>query len=384
MTNRSQDATDLKRLRLDSVTETSSDEQTTKPYVFVYNATTLPSRLSYAQDKWGYYNGKNTNSSLLPKTKFFIDEQYHADRGVSLATTKAMSLEKIIYPTKGSVNFEFESHASTEPTDYYIEPTPTSNLVTINPLPSSSFGNNAYNETTFTYTPQFAEETLKITSTLMFPSPLNGSYTPGGTAPSYCSPATANAVEVIDNTTNAVIAVINYSKLKLDSYTQYGTTYYYSKSSTISTPIDPSLLVPGHSYTVKVYGIGNCYYTTTALDVHKVFPIYDVGGLRLKKVVHKDSDNSILTQHTYTYFQPKVVNNPVVSTKVSWNFNSNYLAKYFAVVPGNASTFYATQDSNLTSKKQCLRTLEKEKSWLNKQRIEKSHKQLGQSLAGLC
>ena len=356
VTNRSQDVTDLKRLRLDSVIETSSDEKTTKPYVFIYNSTPLPSRLSYAQDKWGYFNGKNTNPSLLPKTKFFTDEYYLADRGVSLITTKAMSLEKIIYPTKGSVNFEFESHANTEPTDFYIESTPTSNLVTINPLPSSSFGNNAYNETTFTYSPQYAEETIKINSTLMFPSPLNGSYNPGGTAPSYCSPSSANAVEVIDNTTNVVIATVNYSKLQLDSYVQYGTTYYYSKSSTISTPIDPSLLVSGHSYTVKVYGIGNCYYNTTTLDVHKVFPIYDVGGLRLKKVVYKNFDNSILKQQTYTYLQPRVVNNPVLFSKVLWNFNSNYLAKYFAVVPGNAVNFYSTMDANLTSNNNIYRS----------------------------
>jgi hypothetical protein len=355
ISTQSHDVTDLKRLQLDSVTETSDDGLLSKPYVFSYNATPLPSRLSFALDKWGFYNGKNNNYSIFPKTKFFFDGSYFGDRSVDFNYAKAGVLEKIIYPTKGSVNFEFEKHISDIATDSYTDPTPLYNVTTINPLPTDTFGNNAYNETTFIYNQQYSNEILQISSTLMFPSPLNGSYSPGGTAPSYCTPSIMNAVEVIDNTTNAIIGTISYAKLKLNSYVSYGVTYYYNNSASYTSMIDPALLINGHSYTVKVYGYGNCYYNMTKLDIHRYYPTYDVGGLRIQKITHKNYDNTVIKQQSYIYLQPKIVSNPSTVNKISWDFNSNYLSNYFSVVPNNANLFYSILNDNLYSQNSIYR-----------------------------
>lgn len=354
ITARSNDVTDLKRLQLDSVTETSGDEQLSKPYVFSYNTTPLPSRLSFAQDKWGFYNGKNNNYSIFPQTKFFSDESFFGDRRVDINFAKAGTLEKIIYPTKGSVNFEFESHINDQPTDYYTDPIPVYNVAALNPMSNNAFGNNPsgntpYNESTFIYHPQYSNEILKISSTLYFPSPLNGSYSPGGTAPSYCTPSTMNAVELVDNTINSIIGSINYSRLKLSSEILYGVTYYYNNSASYTSVIDPSLLIDGHSYTVKVYGYGNCNYNTASLNMHRYYPIWDVGSLRIQKITHKNYDNTIIKQQSYTYFRPKIVINPTVFNKISWDFNSTYLNNYFNVVPNNANQFYSVLISNLNS-----------------------------------
>lgn len=86
---------------------------------FTYNSTPLPPRFSYAQDYWGYYNGANTNTTLLP------DKALEGDVfNVSFATGNraanpnfmgAGTLNKITYPTGGETSFTFESNRRVDP-----------------------------------------------------------------------------------------------------------------------------------------------------------------------------------------------------------------------------------------------------------------------------
>ncbi|MDK2772980.1 MAG: hypothetical protein KYX68_12250, partial [Flavobacterium sp.] len=77
-----------------------------------YNPESFPSKNSFAQDELGFYNGKDNNTTLLPKTGFLLlDENCHfglADREASLEHSKIGSLKNIIYPTRGFSNFEYE------------------------------------------------------------------------------------------------------------------------------------------------------------------------------------------------------------------------------------------------------------------------------------
>lgn len=110
---------DGKRLILNSVQEVNYDEkgasQTTPPFYFKYDTVIkLPWRLSFAQDKWGFYNGKHANSSLIPHNPYF---QYYssivgANRNVDSHYVKAGVLNSVIYPTGGRAIFEFESNRS--------------------------------------------------------------------------------------------------------------------------------------------------------------------------------------------------------------------------------------------------------------------------------
>ncbi len=89
-------------------------------YNFKYDQTQLPSRNSFAQDYWGYYNGSLNNNSLVPNPKRFgwaIESALEApsyygplvnNMSANIKYTKAGILEKIIYPTNGSVEFEYE------------------------------------------------------------------------------------------------------------------------------------------------------------------------------------------------------------------------------------------------------------------------------------
>ncbi|MEN7549517.1 RHS repeat domain-containing protein [Rapidithrix thailandica] len=104
------------RLKLHSCSEESlTEESVKKTHRFEYNSMPLPSTNSYAQDYWGYYNGKD-NGDLLPDVfpkvdgvGFFTTENVGSgDRTSSDTHIMVGMLEKIIYPTGGSSIFTFE------------------------------------------------------------------------------------------------------------------------------------------------------------------------------------------------------------------------------------------------------------------------------------
>ncbi|MCX2496399.1 RHS repeat protein [Pedobacter sp. PF22-3] len=95
---------DYFRLRLDRVVH-STDQN----YGFEYdNIIPVPHRLSFAQDHWGFYNGKS-NPSLLPiETEYGFNDG--ADRNVDENYAQMAILKKVTYPTGGSTSFQYESN----------------------------------------------------------------------------------------------------------------------------------------------------------------------------------------------------------------------------------------------------------------------------------
>src|SRR5690606_39120037 len=68
----------------------------------------------YAQDHWGYYNGRS-NSTLLPsldnyKGRYKIENFSPANREPDPQYAKLGMLTKIEYPTGGHTDFEYEPH----------------------------------------------------------------------------------------------------------------------------------------------------------------------------------------------------------------------------------------------------------------------------------
>src|SRR5690606_14909721 len=102
----------FKRLKLERIIEYSSDLQDSIAYSFEYiENVNLPQRLSKAVDYWGYYNGKNSNTSYLPNGVYKIGNvqeiriNNRADRRASPYYSVANTLRKITYPTGGSREF---------------------------------------------------------------------------------------------------------------------------------------------------------------------------------------------------------------------------------------------------------------------------------------
>ncbi|NVJ64406.1 MAG: RHS repeat protein [Flavobacteriaceae bacterium] len=110
------------RLKLNSVTEcNASDNDCLPPFEFqYYSSQYLPSRYSYAQDHWGYYNGQSGNTTLEPEYRMKWNvtgnptvqhqEFGSANREPSGAYAKAGMLTKVIYPTGGSTLYNYELH----------------------------------------------------------------------------------------------------------------------------------------------------------------------------------------------------------------------------------------------------------------------------------
>lgn len=103
-----------KRLFLTEVHELSKDLASSIKTSLVYdNFNDLPPRLSYSQDKSGYFNGK-VNQYFFPNDtwvdKFLGGSSFGGNRNYDFNYAKKGVLKKVIYPTGGSTSIEYEPH----------------------------------------------------------------------------------------------------------------------------------------------------------------------------------------------------------------------------------------------------------------------------------
>lgn len=97
------------RLQLTSVTEVGRN-----PYLFEYNGAIPVTYSSKSIDHWGYYNGSG-NTNLIPIIQITnipdINGTYgYANREPNYNNTKLGSLKKIVYPTRGYNEFEYQQN----------------------------------------------------------------------------------------------------------------------------------------------------------------------------------------------------------------------------------------------------------------------------------
>lgn len=115
------------RLKLESVNDFNSESGSVLTTSFSYNESIkLPSKRSYAQDYWGYYNGKDNKIgdkyTMIPTPQAFMSSHYDekidtytgvggADRFSDGDFMQAAMLEKVIYPTRGYTIYEYEPNS---------------------------------------------------------------------------------------------------------------------------------------------------------------------------------------------------------------------------------------------------------------------------------
>ena len=97
------------RLTLRNVYEQDRNGLALPPYSLTY-AGTLPSLTSFAQDHWGYYNGKSNGTLIPPGVTPSGASLPGADRSPDAAAMKAGVLTKITYPTGGHNEFVYEAN----------------------------------------------------------------------------------------------------------------------------------------------------------------------------------------------------------------------------------------------------------------------------------
>jgi len=110
---------DKYRLRLDSVQEMACDNSIKiPPYRFVYYTEHVPRHLSFGFDHWGFYNGADSNQTLIPTLTIYqtsIMKIPGANRDAAWPAMRGGALNKIIWPTGGYTSFLME------PNDTYCE-----------------------------------------------------------------------------------------------------------------------------------------------------------------------------------------------------------------------------------------------------------------------
>jgi len=277
------------RLRLDSLTENDRTNSSVKTHKFGYNSVLPPPVNFFAQDYWGYYNGKDQNKTLLEAKQYMgngsignavydvytVGGTEGADRKPDTSYMKAGILERITYPTKGFTVFDYESHK-------FIDYRTTTQERTAQ---AASAGYYNETQTTFFTTDDKAEGTYEgfvhvlLKHTNGFPGQL---------------PQTPY-VEVVKVSTGAVIYsayaqsvndIDSWAGIQLQPNTQYK-LYALSKGGASST--NQSLL-PTANINIR-YGANS---TNTPL-------VSDGGGLRIRTIKNYDKDDGLITKESYRY-----------------------------------------------------------------------------------
>lgn len=299
-----------KRVFLDSVQQVSTTESI-PAYKFTYDASNLPYYLSYAQDHWGYHNGA-TNTNLLPIVQGGFG---FANRNVNFSSTKAGSLSKIVYPTGGETEFQYESNeALLEVCNYmtYLNPNNTNNQA-----PSFSVSVNQGAQVATLNVPAAlcpGQDTVKqFTYVVNFPTAIN------------CQSATRSCIGALE--------VILYSTTTNQSFNLLANPI--TNGQTTGT----LMLKAGTSYILEMSGPGSAVNGVSATVTGKQNPATflingtnyvnaKVGGLRVAKVTSR-SLVDLPTSTKYFYYD----RDDVLSTSVTNQRSSGRAGGIGSIVP---------------------------------------------------
>ena len=278
-----------KRLKLESVTETSCQGSDAKPpYTFLYNSpSSVRWRHSKAVDHWGFPNGQVNNNNFkvnIPLT--YVGQASHgaSDRSTHELSMLPGSLKKITYPTGGHTDLEYEAnrYGTTGPKDSTLFKmancfTPTPN----NPVCCDS--PTAIKYRTFT-----ASELVNLEIRLW----LTRLYDAG-----MCSTSDADiSLKVYQGSSTTAIISEGYNITSIDEPLFYGVSMIFDNSTT-------SVLQPGVNYRFELI-VENGWGTATIVDNQTANVDIKVGGLRVKEITIDDgidtgTNNDIIKTYDY-------------------------------------------------------------------------------------
>lgn len=270
------DASINKRLFLVGLT---NDDQY---YEFKYkNLDKLPPRLSFAQDNYGYYNGKTSNGSLIPKPNSAIlinsFETYgFADRRPDWNFSQNGLLTKVTYPTGGYDSLEYEANRV-----YVTSPPNCENPDTT--IHVMMYGNAYGHADVRNYYTNILNVTCQQTVKANVTCNYGGTGTPGGDPSDYLVTA-----DLVDNL-GASINWRDVNNSELQATLGQSKVYY-------------ATLSPG-IYRLKVLVLDYCSGLVT-FDINNSFAQNgnkEVSGVRVKRILSYDKASSFFNHKNYIY-----------------------------------------------------------------------------------
>jgi hypothetical protein len=294
-----------KRLLLKKITQYINNNEN-KTYSFDYHEEAgFPERLSYSQDHWGFFNGK-VNNFYFPSITFQVNNSLISSNGgnkkVDIDYSKALTLKKITYPTKGYSTFEYESNTSS----------------TIVPHSWIVDYHEFLVEANSTYD-LYGEKEKEIILTKDNSSEQTFSWEV--TFDNQCSSRSA-----IDCPRADLFKFVN------GSYELLSTTYGEYKKETFFLPESGDLRLKIKLYNYSNAGLSENSLNNLSVGIFKSQPTttsqIPVGGLRIKKTKHYNFDNVLLNQKQYRY---NFFNQPLKSSGITMNTPVFLLQNHFFV-----------------------------------------------------
>jgi YD repeat-containing protein len=257
-------------------------------WLFDYNPQSLPCRISYAQDHWGYFNGATQNTKLLPAiyTSQALYNGFNPDvfpggnREPDATYMQAEMLNKITYPTGGYSQFVYEPNTFPKTEERFVKTT-TSNDLTV----STST------------TPFVLQKSMTITSTRPQFIKLTLDAAVGGLSGTPNMKLSA----LLKNSSGTVLAQVSLpnaggSISKTFNVTQTGTLTY----QIIATQVTQSDFSTGSSIVMNstvTYDLSQGVLTANKM----------AGGLRIKSISDYESAGASPTIRNFVYESPMVM-----------------------------------------------------------------------------
>lgn len=277
-------------------------------YEFEYNSGELPHVDALSVDYMGYYNGKSGNGNLFPRPPNYADYingSSGVDRSPDFTYAKRGALKKLIYPTGGYEEFEYEGHV----------------------LPEQQT-NTTYTNTMIN-TPGTAWDSAQIVTETIFPSSTNNALftivtrqNPGGPQPG-------------DPGHNPPDNIWDIAKLEVIKTNGTPQTVFVSTIRNWETTNHTVALTVGNTYQLKltVWGLTNDaalhfnYNPVTTTDTVNV----DACGIRVKKITSYDpvTNTSNYRYYKYTSLADQDLSSGV-GTKMGAPFGVAYLGGWCA------------------------------------------------------
>lgn len=321
-----------KRLKLLKVHFTDCSNAIEKSYVLTYHEEeTLPPRLSFAQDKWGCYNGEDSNASLYPAIHRDNNFPNMADRLVRSFYNKLGTLKQIQFPMGGTNEFVYDNHKASTPVNQDITSINWTNLLDIHS--NSTLNNYLEGNFTFQVNTNF-EVSARINGYASYPTQVNTCQCGGTGFPADPTYYQNTAVEIRETQSGNVVYTKTFNEIR-HLMNQVNCTNSWSANPSLILDIgEADGLVNNTGYTVKVYNYNNQFNTNSRCfstqflvrQIDNTFTNEDylVGGLRLKNVIYKDSNGIPVKTDTYEYHDPKLINEPQFFQEMGWDIDITY------------------------------------------------------------
>jgi hypothetical protein len=300
-----------KRIFLQSFQDCENSSGLCKTYLFNYNKLdSLPKRLSYSQDHFGYYNGKN-NFSLIPAPTNTVHYNRFVtygfgDRRPDPEYAQRGCLSKITYPTGGTDSIVYESH-----TVYHTAG--SFNCTNLNVQKSAEADGNSQLKKVYKY----YSDVFTI-NCQQFVSLQVGNVTLSGTIDYPIHEYFVGACFV-----NAADEEIGPSSTCVISGDDLGHSLNAAPNEWKNYNVE---LLPGtYRLMVQVQGPARGHANFTFWDSEDNSGNINISGVRVKKIMTKENSDAIALEHKYYYSAPGTTHSSGYATVENPVYSSPYL-----------------------------------------------------------